>query len=79
MNEKITKPFALEYADAQSEIIAAINKATKEHSIPCFLLLPILDNITQQLRIGANAEKAEAEYSYNEQLKKAEEKAEGKE
>lgn len=78
MSEKITKPFALEYADAQSEIIAAVNKATKEHGIPCFLLLPMIDNITQQLRIGANAEKAEAEYTYNEQMKKAEKKAEGK-
>ena len=72
--KKVNKPFCLAYAEAKNDIIRAVNKATQEHNIPCFLLEGMMENILSQIKSGAIAERAEAERAYKKQLEESEKK-----
>lgn len=67
-NNKPTRPFCLEYGEAESEICNAINKAINVNKIPCFLLEGILTNLLHQTKEQAKIERANAAKSYGEQM-----------
>lgn len=62
------RPFCLEYADAESEIFAAINNAMQKHNVPMFLMETILAKAYRQVRDGAKTEMDNALISYKRQV-----------
>lgn len=69
--KKIQKPIILEMDEAKLEIIQVINKAIQVRKLPCYLLLPIIENIYREMQAGAQNELAMA----RQQLKDSEEVA----
>lgn len=59
MEEK-QKPFILEIDEAKSEMIQCVNNVIQVHKLPCYLLLPIIENIYKEVQIGAQNELAMA-------------------
>jgi UDP-N-acetyl-D-mannosaminuronate dehydrogenase len=59
MEEK-QKPFILEMEEAKLELVQVINKAIQVRKLPCYLLLPIIENIYKDMQIGAQNELAMA-------------------
>lgn len=54
--EKNNKPFILEMDEAKTNIIQAINDAIQVRKLPCYLLLPIIENIYRDIQVGAQNE-----------------------
>lgn len=54
MNE--TKPMAIEVDEFKQELIKIINDAVRERRIPFFVLEPIMNDFTNQIRNGAKEE-----------------------
>jgi hypothetical protein len=75
--KKPIRPFSLEYADAKSKIIRAINEATQIHGVPFYLLEEILSGVLNQVKECARLEKEKAMREYNKQLQEVEAQQEG--
>ena len=63
--EENKKPLILEMDEAKSEIIQAINNAIQIRRLPCYLLLPIIENIYRDIQVGAQNELAMARAQLN--------------
>lgn len=74
MEEK-QKPFILEMDEARAEIIQVINNAIHIRKLPCYLLLPTIENIYREMQVGAQNELIMAKQQFEEQQKKDEEVA----
>jgi hypothetical protein len=48
-------------AAAEQDLVAAVNGIMAQHSLPCFLMEPLLDKIHRQLIDGKTAELAAAQ------------------
>lgn len=48
-------------AQAEQDIVAAVNSVMADHNLPCFLFEPILDKVHRQLIDGKTAELAQAQ------------------
>lgn len=55
MGEK-QKPLILEIDEAKQEIIQVINNAIQVRKLPCYLLLPIIENLYRDIQAGAQNE-----------------------
>lgn len=61
MEEKnIQRPFILEIDEAKMEIIQVVNKAIREHRLPCYIVDMVLSDICAQVKEGAKNELAMA-------------------
>ena len=50
------KPLILEIEEAKTEIIQCVNNIVQIKQLPCYLLLPIIENIYRDVRVGAQNE-----------------------
>ena len=62
----------LRTAEAEQELVDAVNAVIQKHDLPCFLLEPIVDKIHRQVINGKEAELASA------RAREAEKKGAGK-
>ena len=62
---KIQKPLILEIDEAKTEIIQCINNIIQNRKLPCYLLLPTIENIYRDIQIGAQNELAMAREQIN--------------
>lgn len=69
-NKKIARPFSMEYAEAKSKILNAVNEANRINGVPCYLLESIISDILSQVRECAKKEHNEAKLLYERQLAK---------
>ena len=69
---KKEKPFSLEYAEAKSKIVNAVNEATQVHGVPFYLLEDLIGNILQEVRNCADNERRNAQASYEKQIAESE-------
>lgn len=65
------KPFILEMDEAKTEIIQVINNAIQVHKLPCYLLLPTIENIYRDIQIGAQNELAMAKQQMEDEEKRS--------
>lgn len=54
------KPLILRMEEAEQELVDAVNVIIQRHSLPCFLVEPMVDKIHRQVISGKAAELAEA-------------------
>lgn len=50
----------LRVTEAEQELVLAVNTVIRKHSLPCFLVEPMIDRIHRQLADGKAIELAEA-------------------
>lgn len=72
---KIQKPFIVEMEEAKLEIIQVVNNAIQVRKLPCYLLLPIIENIYREIQAGAQNELAMARQQIEAQQENDEEVA----
>lgn len=65
---KPKKPFAMEYDEAEREIINAVNSAHSEHGVPFIFIEKTLTILLYQVKENARAEKEMARQSYEKQM-----------
>ena len=56
----MNKPLCIELEEATQEIAQAVEKASKEHGLPCYLLVPIVEDLLARLHNGKQRELEEA-------------------
>lgn len=66
------KPFILEMAEAENELVAVVNDIIRRHNIPCYYMELLVDKIHNQLKSGAKDEIARAKETFILESKKAE-------
>lgn len=54
------KDLVIRLADAEQELVDAVNRILQENALPFFLFEPIMDKIHRQIQDGKNAELAAA-------------------
>lgn len=54
------KELVIVLAEAEQEMVAAVNGIMQKHGLPCYLFEPIMDKIHRQLIDGKTAELAAA-------------------
>lgn len=54
------KPLILRMDEAEQELVDAVNAIMQKHSLPCFLVEPMVDKIHRQVISGKAAELAGA-------------------
>lgn len=54
------KPLILRMEEAERELVDAVNAVIQRHSLPCYLVEPMIDKIHRQVISGKAAELAEA-------------------
>lgn len=60
----------LRVTEAEQELVDAVNAVLKKHSLPCFLVEPMVDKLHRQLLAGKNAELAAAKQQEEREEKK---------
>ena len=50
------KELVIRMAEAEEELVAAMNSIMQAHSLPCFLLEPVVDKLHRQLIDGKKSE-----------------------
>lgn len=50
------KPFILEVEESKDELVQCVNHIVNDKGVPCYFILPTLENLTQQVRAVANNE-----------------------
>ena len=55
------KALVITLSEAEKEAVEAVNSIMEKHSLPCYLLEPILYKIYRQIADGKSAELASAE------------------
>jgi hypothetical protein len=50
------KPFIIEVEESKNELVQCVNHIVNEKGVPCYFILPTLENLTQQVRAVANNE-----------------------
>ena len=50
------KPFIIEVEEAKNELAQCLNHIVNDKKIPCYFILPTMENLLQQVRAGANNE-----------------------
>ena len=59
-NTQEQRPLILEVEDVKQEMIQLVNQAI-QRGIPCFILEPIMSDLTTQVKMGAKEELARAQ------------------
>ena len=60
------KPLILRMDEAEQELVDAVNAIMQKHSLPCFLVEPMVDKIHRQGSSGKAAELAKAKATESE-------------
>jgi hypothetical protein len=50
------KPFILEVEESKDELVQCVNHIVNDRGVPCYFIVSTLENLTQQVRAGANNE-----------------------
>lgn len=70
--DKPNKPLCLAHSEAKKEIFDAITKTINEHTLPLFLAEIIVKEALEQIKGGAQKERAIAQQMYEQQIKEYE-------
>ena len=62
------KELVVRMAEAEQELVTAVNDILRRHSLPCFLMEPIMAKIHRQLIDGKAAELEQAKLNYRKSL-----------
>lgn len=63
----MNKPLCLELEEATNELNQTIERISREHNLPCYLLEPLVSDLLARLQNGKRAELEEARKSYEAQ------------
>ena len=50
------KPFIIEIEEAKNELVQCLSYIVNDKKIPCYFLVSTMENLLQQVRVGANNE-----------------------
>ena len=65
----MNKPLILELEEATQELTEAVERVSRDHGLPCYLLEPIVSELLTRLQNGKRKELEEAKKSYEAQEK----------
>ena len=75
--DKPYKPLCLVHKEAEEEILDAITQTINKHVLPLFLAEIIVKKALDQIKNGAQTERAMAQQMYEQQIKEYEAETEG--
>ena len=75
--DKPYKPLCLSHSEAKKEIFDAITLTINKHTLPLFLAEIIVKEALEQIKNGAQQERAMAQQMYEQQIKEYEAETEG--